>query len=277
MAARAPFDALLESVDERARHADPVLDLGEILVLVLVWQRATGEEVVLVGGVDEAATEQRRRSAPATLDDLEDRASLVGGVRAHRLLAGVAADTERDDADRGKSRIALQNAGHRVLERLGVVHPRADDDLAMHLDAVLEEQAQPSQARRAAPVAQHLGAQVGIGGMDRDVQRREPLLDDPLEVELGEPCQRREVAVEKGETEVVVLHVEALPHPLGELVDETESTVVVTGADAVEQWRGDLDPERLAGVLVDSDLEVDPAPTDLESTGKPRRRAAGRR
>jgi hypothetical protein len=40
--------------------------------------------------------------------------------------------------------------------------------------------------------------------VDRDVERGESFGDDPLEVELGEPGEGREVAVEEREPVVVV-------------------------------------------------------------------------
>ena len=89
--------------------------------------------------------------------------------------------------------------------------------------------------------------------MDGDEERAEAFGQDALGVELGEPRQRGEVAVEERQPVVVVLEVEAAPHALGQLVDEAERAVVVAGADAVEDGRGDLDPERLPGRLVDPD------------------------
>ena len=74
----------------------------------------------------------------------------------------------------------------RSLEVLAVVDPGTDDHLGVHLDAGAQEFPQPAQTGRAAGVAQHLGAQFGVRGVDRDVERREPLVDHPLQVELGE-------------------------------------------------------------------------------------------
>ena len=81
----------------------------------------------------------------------------------------------------------------------------------------------------------------------------EALGQDPFGIELGESGQRGEVAVEERQPVVVVLEVEAAPHALGQLVDEAEGAVVVAGADAVEDGRGDLDPEGLAVRLVHPD------------------------
>ena len=79
----------------------------------------------------------------------------------------------------------------------------------------------------------------------------EALGEDALGVELGEAGQGGEVAVQERQPVVVVLEVEAPAHALGQLVDEAERAVVVTGPDAVEDGRGDLHPERLPRLLVD--------------------------
>ena len=142
--------------------------------------------------------------------------------------------------------------------------PGAHDDLAVHLDAVVEQRPQPAQARGAAAVAEHLGADVGVGGVDRHVERAQPLGDDPLEVGLGEPGEGGEVPVEEAQPVVVVLQVEALPQARRQLVDEAELAVVVAGAHLVEQRRLHLDAERLAGPLVDLDGELEPAAPEVE-------------
>ena len=172
-------------------------------------------------------------------------------MRAHLGLVGVAAQPERDRAHAGEPRVAVEDPGQRVLERGAVVDARADDDLAVHLDAPVEEDLQPAQAGRALRVAQHVRPQLGVGGVDGHEQRAEALGEDALGVELGETGQRREVAVQERQPVVVVLEVEAPPHALGQLVDEAEGAVVVAGPDPVEDGRGDLHPERLPRLLVD--------------------------
>ena len=98
-----------------------------------------------------------------------------------------------------------------------------------------------------------MGPQLGVGAVDRDEEGPEALGEDALGIQLGESGEGGEVAVQEREPVVVVLEVEAASHPLGQLVDEAEGAVVVAGADAVEDGRGDLDAERLAGLLVDAD------------------------
>jgi hypothetical protein len=86
------------------------------------------------------------------------------------------------------------------------------------------------------------------------VQWREALADDTLEVRLGEPRQRREVAIEETQPVVVVFQVEAPAHPLRQLVDEAELAVVVAGAHPIEHGAGDLGAERAPRRLGDGDL-----------------------
>jgi len=72
---------------------------------------------------------------------------------------------------------------------------------------------------------QHARAHVDVGGVHRDVQRRQALADDALEAAAAEAGQRDVVAVEEAEAVVLVLHVDRLAHPLGILVDEAEDAV----------------------------------------------------
>ena len=93
--------------------------------------------------------------------------------------------------------------------------------------------------------------------MDRHVERAEALGDHTLGVELGEARQGGEVAVEEGQPIVVILEVEALPHALGQLVDEAELAVVVAGADLVEHGGVDSGTQWLAGVLRHANPPID--------------------
>ena len=133
--------------------------------------------------------------------------------------------------------------------------PGTHHDLPVHLDAAVEQGSKPTQAGGATAVAQQAGADVGIGGVDGDEQRAQPLGEDPLEVHLGEAGQGGEVPVEEGQAEVVVLEREASAHARRKLVDETEGAMVVAGPHPVEDGRGHLDPERLSCLLVDRDGE----------------------
>ncbi len=68
--------------------------------------------------------------------------------------------------------------------------------------------------------------------MHGDVQGRQPVLDDPLEVPRLQIRQSREVSVAERESIVVVPDVEDLPHALRVAVHEAEIAVVGTAPDA---------------------------------------------
>jgi hypothetical protein len=127
----------------------------------------------------------------------------------------IAAESERDRPHARQPGVAVEDAGQGVLQRGAVVDARADHDLAVDLDAPVEQDLEPAQAGRPLRVAQHVGPEVGVGGVDGHEQRAEALGQDPLEVQLGEPGEGGEVAVEEGQPVVVVLQVEARRMPLG--------------------------------------------------------------
>ena len=96
------------------------------------------------------------------------------------------------------------------------------------------------------------------------MQWRDALGDDAFEVCLGESGEGGEVPVEEREAVVIVLQIETLPHTRGELIDETELTVVVTGPDLIEQGRLDLGPQRGTRRLADLELQFDTTTGDIE-------------
>ena len=190
------------------------------------------------------------------------------GVGAHGRLVGEPAHPEGNAGHRGQGGIAVEHTGQGVVEDGSVVAARAHDDLPVHLDPPVEQGSQPPQAGRPAAVAQQVGPDVGIGGVDGDEQRAEVLGEHPLEIHLREAGQGGEVAVEEGEPVVVVLQREAAPHPLRELMDEAELAVVVARPDPVEDGRGHLGAEGLPRLLAHPDGE---GLVDARGGGRPGR------
>ena len=139
------------------------------------------------------------------------------GVRTHLGLVGIAAESQRHRPHARESRVAVENACQRVLEGSSVVDPRADDDLAMDLDAPVEKDLQPSQAGGSLRIAEHVGPQLGVSRVDGHEERAQALGEDAFRVELREPGERREVPVEEREAVVVVFQVEAPSHALREV------------------------------------------------------------
>ena len=92
------------------------------------------------------ARDSKRACHASTVSSTASASAVVCG--AHLGLGGVIAHPERDDADRGERGEPVEDAEQRVVERGAVVDARAHDDLAVHLDAGVEQRAEPAQARR---------------------------------------------------------------------------------------------------------------------------------
>ncbi len=249
---------------EGAGHADAVLVLGEAVIGLDGRERPAGEEVVLVRRVHEAPTDGLHAQLLPLLDEVDDGTGLIRGVGTHRGLGGVVAHPQGHARHGGEVAVLVQDARQCRLEGAGVVDPRAHHDLSVHLDPSVEQGPQPAQAGRAPGIAQHPGPELRVGAVDGHEQRREPLGQDALEVELGETGEGGEVPVEERQPVVVVLQVQAAPHSLGELVDEAELAVVVAGSDPVEERRGDFDPGDLPRPLAEPDGELLVSPPDGE-------------
>ncbi len=237
---------------------------GEALVGVGLGERPPGQQVVLVGGEDQPSAQHPQEALLGRVHDVDHDLGLGPGGGSHPRLGVVAAHAQGDDAQRRQLRVAVEHAGEGVGQDGPVVDPRAADDLPVHLDVVVEQRPQPAQRRRPPPVPQQVRPDRRVGGVDADVERADPLGDDPLQVGLGEAGQGGEVPVEEAQPVVVVLEVEALPQPRRQLVDEAELAVVVAGADLVEQRAVDLDAERLAGPLGHLDGDLQPTPPEVE-------------
>ena len=129
--------------------------------------------------------------------DVDHPVRLVGRVEPHRRLFVELRQAERHHGHRVQFGIPVEDPCQRVVEHVTVVDAGAHHDLAAHLDLVVEQRPQPPQAHAAPRVLEHPVAHVVVGGVDRHVQRRQALGDDPLEIGLGEPGERGEVPVQE--------------------------------------------------------------------------------
>lgn len=162
---------------ERPGHADTVLVHGEALVVVRRREREVGQQVVLVGGVDQAATEHGEEHVLPVVHGGDDLGGLGRGGGPHARFGVELRDAERHDAEAGELGHEIEDAGERVVEHGPVVEPGTAHDLPVDLDPVIEERPEPAEARAASAVAQQVVAHLGIGGVDAHVDGREALGD----------------------------------------------------------------------------------------------------
>ena len=199
----------------------------------------------LVGEKDEAAPQLGLETLLPAADGVHEAARLVGPEAAERGEAlAVAREPDGHDGGRrhrGVERGQLPDGARQVR---AVVPVGAQHDLGVHPDAGLGEPLHPRQdLRGAARLAEQPAAERRVRRVDGHVERRQALLDDARQVRLVEIGQRDVVAVEEREPEVVVLHVEASPHSLRQLVDEAEHALVGARRDLGGPGRHELEAE----------------------------------
>lgn len=105
------------------------------------------------------------------LDQVDHGLGLGPGVGTHSGLGAVGADAERHDGDIHQFGVLVEHAAQGVVEEVAVVQAGTHHDLAVHLDPVIEQRSEPAQAGGAAAIAQHVGAGIGIGGVNRHEER----------------------------------------------------------------------------------------------------------
>ena len=245
-------------------HTPPVLVHGKPIVVGSIRERLLGQQVVLVGRVGQATAQHLEVTLLPGMHDVHHVAGLGQGVGTHTFLRVEPGHPERYHAHAGQLGETVQDTQKRVVQHLAVVDTRADHDLAVHLHPMVQQRTQPAQARGTPPVPQHGSTHLRVGGVDADIQRAQSFGHHTFEVGFGEAGEGGEVPVQERQPVVVVLLIEAAPQAFGQLVDETELTVVVTRPHLVEQGRVDLDAQRVTMGFADLHREVQPAAPQLD-------------
>jgi len=137
-----------------------------------------------------------------------------------------------------------------------VVEAGQHHDLRVHLGPQAGQAAELGHHVGGGGIAQYPAAQVGIGGVDRDVERAEVLLADALPVTLVQVGQREVVTEEKGIAVVVLFDVQGAAQTGRHLGDEAELAAVVAAMDAIEGGMGEPQAQRLvvAPLCLDGEL-----------------------
>jgi hypothetical protein len=104
--------------------------------------------------------------------------------------------------------------GERLPQHHTVVHAGRHHDLGMKFDPVLSKLTQLRYDFRSCRVAQKVPAYDGICRVDRYIQWRQAVLDNPADVRSLEVGQGRKVSIPKGKPVVIVADVQDLPQPI---------------------------------------------------------------
>jgi hypothetical protein len=158
--------------------------------------------------------------------------AFLQGRFAYQVVLGVLREPDRDHR-------TVQNGGpesikcvQSLLQHRAVVHPRRQHDLSVEFDAVLRKAAQLRNDVGCGWIAQQIPADGWVRGVDRNVQRGEPVFDDSLDIAGFEVGKSGEVAVPERQPIVVIADVEHVSEPVRQAVDKAEITAVGAAADA---------------------------------------------
>ncbi len=169
------------------------------------------------------------------------------------MMLAVFGQTHRDHRaadDRGPELVQLPE---RLPQHFTVVHSRRHHDLRVELDPVVGEVPQLREDLRRGRIAQQITANRRVRRVHRDVQRGEPVFDDPAHVLRLEIRQRGEVAVAEGEAVVIVPDVQDVTQAVGKPVHEAEIAAVGASPDA---RRLERNADRLAERALDVELDL---------------------
>ena len=224
---------------EEAHHSHAVFQLVVVLIELRGRDRPARLEVPLVAGVDDALAVAALALIPKLLHDVDDGSAGLGVVG--RLLEQVLPVIRHTAGHRCHAlhhRGQLQQVSEGAAQLIAVVDAPAEHQLAVDGDAALHQTGQVLEHLARPLVGQHPDPELGVRRMDGDVDGRDVHLDDAVDLVVLHIGHGDIVAEQEGQPLVVVLEVEALPHPRRELVDEAEHTVVGAGVLLVAQIGG---------------------------------------
>ena len=107
-------------------------------------------------------------------------------------------------------------------------------------------------------VAHHFAPEFRIGSVYRHVDGADVHFDNPGNLVLAEIGQGDIISKEEGKPGIVVLKIQALPHPLGKLVNKAENALVPAGMLPVHEIGFKFQAQRLILPFADMNLALFP-------------------
>ncbi len=237
---------------EPANRADSVFHLLEAVVRCGGREWKARAEVELVGAVDPMCAPLGERGRPARLRLAHRRSALVDGGLAAEVMLAELGETHGYHRARQHGRAERPKIVERLAQHGAVVDAGRKHDLGVELDAVLRKLTELRDDLWRGWIAEQIAAYDGIGCVDRNVEWRQPVLDDPLDVVRLEIGQGREVAVAERQPVIIIADVQHVPKTGRQPVHEAEVAAVGAAADP-----GGLDGDAHRLIERPLDLELD--------------------
>ena len=155
---------------EQAHHAHAVFQLVVVLVEFRVRDGTPGLEIPLIAGVDDALAVAALALVAELFHDVDDGGAGLGvvGDLFEQILTVIrhTAGHRRHALHHGSQ---LQQIGQGAAQLVAVVDAAAQHQLAVHGNAALHQPGQVLEHLAAALVGQHPHAELGVGGVHRNV------------------------------------------------------------------------------------------------------------
>ncbi len=174
----------------------------------------------------------------------------------------VAGEAHWHQGDAPQPRPVFRQVPKALFQGGAVVDAGTEDQLGVHPDPRLGEHRDIPQALGGLGVFQHLHPQVRVGGMHRNIDGGKAHLDNPADILLGEVGEGDIAAKQEGHTAVVVLYIEGIPQPPGQLVHKAEDALVAAGVLPVHQVGFKLQPQVVVLPLAHRDGKGRPVPPE---------------
>ena len=237
---------------QRAQHPHAVLQLAVALVVVLLRQGQPRPEVQLIGAEKAPCAEAPQVLLPELLGNGDDVPRVLGadGAQLGKTLP-VLGDAHRHQRAAGE--LPLRQVAEGAAQLVAVVPAGADDDLPVHDDTRLAERLNIVQRPLGILVAQHGAVELGVGGVDGDVDGADVQIGDALGLPLRQVRQGDVVAQQEAEPRIVVLEVQGRAHSRRHLIHKAENAVIGAAAHLVHQIGVEIQTQILSLRLADGD------------------------
>mgnify|MGYP001576644100 CR=1 FL=1 len=241
---------MLGFVQERSDHADAVLYLRQVLIGRQWREWQTCLDVEFIGRVHQTGADPLLEPAGKRLNGCDDPQRLAWFERSQRKQPfPMSGDPDGNHGDGKHRREQARNIVDRLQQMPAVIYPGRQNDLRMHSDAAGGKPLHACHDIRGVLVPHEKRSQSRFGGVDRYIQRAEPLGKDPFPVVLTKIAEGYIVPVQERGPIVVILDVQAPAAAGRHLINEAEDALVAAPSDG--QGR-ELDAKRIVGVLDDA-------------------------
>jgi hypothetical protein len=142
-----------------------------------------------------------------------------------------------------------------LLQGKTVIQAGTDHHLQVHLDVSRSQPPQLPEDIRGLGIIQEKTPKAQVAGMNGDEEGAETLFRDPAPIPFREIGEGDIIAMEEGETIVLILMVEGAAQARGHLIHKTEKAPIVAGSDGKALK---LQPQSLVPLLPDSHLPQAP-------------------